>query len=291
MELEPIENSIIVGASSAEVSSEELPMIVQLRGDEPYAESFCRDADYVMKELGIKRSRLTQISGKDLRVGRIRVDRYTRPMYRDEDIEVYKSWTRSPATHKNSSQMIDNAVARLEQKSSEFAQGLKDVIADVESSVANDLKDYINTIVKLQEDRSYQAKIDRNVKWNEVFSLFSKNNEKIQTLSQTVADSLEENSESISSYGDVINFLHLEMKELRAENRQLHKDLEALVSAISGVNDSHSKLSETLLENHESILEELKEIKMKEPSSTFVAETRPVHKNRYMKKRLRKARL
>ena len=52
----------VEGASTD--SLEELPMVVILRGDEPYAESFCRDADYVMKKLQIKRSRLTQISGK-----------------------------------------------------------------------------------------------------------------------------------------------------------------------------------------------------------------------------------
>ena len=115
MEIEKLRNySKYQGASVEQV--EELPMVVILRGDEPYAESFCRDADYVMEKLQIKRSRLTQISGKDLRVGRIRIDRYVRPMYRDEDIEKYQSWTRSPATHKNSSQMIDLAVERLEQK-------------------------------------------------------------------------------------------------------------------------------------------------------------------------------
>ncbi len=48
----------------------DLPMIVWLRGDELYVDEFCLDADAAMKALGIKRSRLTQISGKELRVGR-----------------------------------------------------------------------------------------------------------------------------------------------------------------------------------------------------------------------------
>ena len=57
---------------------------------------------------------------------------HVRLMYRDEDVEKYQSWTRSPATHKNSPQMIDLAVERLEQKSEEFAPGLKDVLTDIE---------------------------------------------------------------------------------------------------------------------------------------------------------------
>ena len=150
MEIEKLVSTQNVQGASVE-QVEELPMVVILRGDEPYAESFCRDADYVMEKLQIKRSRLTQISGKDLRVGRIRVDRYVRPMYRDEDIEKYQSWTRSPATHKNSSQMIDLAVERLEQKSEEFALGLKDVLSDIESGVAAEIKDHIASMISFQK--------------------------------------------------------------------------------------------------------------------------------------------
>ena len=63
-----------------------------------------------MHALGIKRSRLTQISGRDLRVGRVRVDRYIRPVYRSNDIEKYLAWTRATASHQKSSDAIKTAV-------------------------------------------------------------------------------------------------------------------------------------------------------------------------------------
>lgn len=95
---------------------DELPMVVHLRGDEEYVSEFSVDADEAMAQLGIKRSRLTQISGKDLRVGRIRKDRYIRPVYRVSDLEQYLSWTRATATHKNSSETVKRSVDELEQR-------------------------------------------------------------------------------------------------------------------------------------------------------------------------------
>jgi hypothetical protein len=63
-----------------ESATNDFPMIVWLRGDEPWFSQFDMDAEAVMSALGIKRSRLTQISGKELRVGRVRMDRYIRPV-------------------------------------------------------------------------------------------------------------------------------------------------------------------------------------------------------------------
>ena len=209
MEQENIVTYTKVEGASTE-SLEELPMVVILRGDEPYAESFCRDADYVMKKLQIKRSRLTQISGKDLRVGRIRVDRYVRPMYRDEDVEKYQSWTRSPATHKNSSQMIDLAVERLEQKSEEFALGLKDVLTDIESGVAKEIKDHIKAMVSFQKDDNHRFKLESDAKWESVFKVLSKQVSLISELRNEIRLTLEETMNEFSSYSEILNYLHLE---------------------------------------------------------------------------------
>ena len=100
----------------------ELPMIVWLRGDEPWFAEFDLDADQVMQRLNIKRSRLTQISGKELRVGRIRIDRYVRPIYRSEDVEAYLTWTRATASHQRSSSAIKEAVDALQSQGSQIAQ-------------------------------------------------------------------------------------------------------------------------------------------------------------------------
>lgn len=94
----------------------QLPMIVNLRGDEDHAEDFSIDADQAMEILGIKRSRLTQISGRELRVGRVRRDRYIRPYYRESDLRDYQEWTRATATHQSSSKAIEQAIDSLDDR-------------------------------------------------------------------------------------------------------------------------------------------------------------------------------
>ena len=98
----------------------DLPMVVYLQGDEEFIIDFEVDADRAMDFLGIKRSRLTQISGRELRVGRIRKDRYIRPMYRVKDLEDYKSWTRATATSQSSSKVMEKAVSSLSGQWTEF---------------------------------------------------------------------------------------------------------------------------------------------------------------------------
>lgn len=93
-----------------------LPMIVNLRGDEDFAPDFYIDAEGAMELLGIKRSRLTQISGRELRVGRIRRDRYLRPVYRELDLRDYQEWTRATATHQTSSKAIEQAIDSLDDR-------------------------------------------------------------------------------------------------------------------------------------------------------------------------------
>jgi len=92
---------------------DEFPMIVWLRGDEPWYSEFDMDAEATMNALGIKRSRLTQISGKDLRVGRVRVDRYIRPIFRSRDVEEYLNQTRATASHQKSSDALNSAAELL----------------------------------------------------------------------------------------------------------------------------------------------------------------------------------
>lgn len=108
-----------------EGSGEELPMTVWLRGDEPLCEEFTLDADAVMDQLGIKRSRLTQISGKQLRVGRMRLGRYLRPVYRQADVDEYLKWTRATATHLKSSSVLKDAALRLEERSEALTNRLE----------------------------------------------------------------------------------------------------------------------------------------------------------------------
>ncbi len=120
-------------------SDKALPMVVHLRGDEECVEDFLFDAQAAMEFLGIKRSRLTQISGKELRVGRIRQDRYVRPVYRKIDLDDYQSWTRKTASHQSSSQAIETAVEKLEGQCQRLEEhtivGLKESFLQLEKRV------------------------------------------------------------------------------------------------------------------------------------------------------------
>ena len=102
-----------------------LPQVVPLKGDEVYFASFNVDADQAMELLGIKRSRLNQISGRELRVGRARVGAYQRALYRSEDIEAYLQWTRATASHKKSSELLSETG---EQVSLKVAQELDAIL-------------------------------------------------------------------------------------------------------------------------------------------------------------------
>ena len=93
-----------------------MPMCVWLRGDED-SNDFTMTAEEVMVELNIKRSRLTQISGKELRVGRKRVERYVKPFYRHIDVLTYKEWTRASATRQRSAEIIEKAADDIEKRS------------------------------------------------------------------------------------------------------------------------------------------------------------------------------
>ena len=113
-----------------------LPMVVWLHHGDSLRDTFTMDADAVMDELGIKRSRLTQISGKDLRVGRLRIDKYTKPFYRPEDVAEYKTWTRATASHQKSALAIDSALARLDQQVEDLGQTVVSPLAQLREEIS-----------------------------------------------------------------------------------------------------------------------------------------------------------
>lgn len=92
---------------------EDLPLSLEISKEHPQFHLFSFDAEKVMDILGIKRSRLNQISGESLRVARVKVDRYTRPFFRPEDVEKYLEWTRATASHQKSSDLLSSAIELL----------------------------------------------------------------------------------------------------------------------------------------------------------------------------------
>jgi hypothetical protein len=109
---------------------DELPMVVWLTGNEPYFTEFSLDAEAVMERLALKRSRLTQISGKELRVGRAKMGRYIRPVYRECDVEAYLAWVKPTASHKKSSSVIEEAVQHLETQTEVSIRSLHTLLGD-----------------------------------------------------------------------------------------------------------------------------------------------------------------
>lgn len=107
---------------TASQKDQTLPMILTLRGDEAVVDEFTFDTDQAMAYLGIKRSRLNQISGRELRVARIRRDRYIRPVFRECDLKDYLDWTRATATHLSSSKAIEQAVENLDDRFNDVLQ-------------------------------------------------------------------------------------------------------------------------------------------------------------------------
>jgi hypothetical protein len=138
-------------AESDEASAgehDDFPMIVWLRGDEPWFTRFDMDAEAVMQALGIKRSRLTQISGRELRVGRVRVDRYIRPVYRSSDIEKYLAWTRATASHQKSSDVIKTAVEQLHEQTEAVRTGLESISRNFTDHVKQEMSAFISQTIE-----------------------------------------------------------------------------------------------------------------------------------------------
>lgn len=117
-----------------------MPMVVTLRGDE---DDFTLSAEDVMAVLDIKRSRLTQISGRELRVGRRRVDRYLKPFYRPADVYSYQESTRAALTRQRSAAAVSSVADDIETRHKTLLQEtttqLSTVVADTSHTLQKKL--------------------------------------------------------------------------------------------------------------------------------------------------------
>lgn len=109
------ETSSVMGASS-----EAHKNYLYLDPSSPEAQEFDCDAAEAMTYLGIKRSRLTQISGQSLVCARIKVDRYTRPMYRWSDVKAYHEQSKARVSYSKSTAVLETATQSLETKIAEL---------------------------------------------------------------------------------------------------------------------------------------------------------------------------
>ena len=133
------------------------PLTVWLTGEEDYFNDFSLSAEDVMKKIGIKRSRLRQISGTELRVGRTKIDRYIKPLYRPSDVDDYLTWTRPTASHKKSSDILNNAasdlasqaqgmIANVEKNSLKLSENITNVLENLQSFIGEQCNDLLSEI-------------------------------------------------------------------------------------------------------------------------------------------------
>lgn len=202
--------------SDANTYGDELPMVVWLRGDEPYCGEFCLDADHAMDQLGIKRSRLTQISGKELRVGRLRQGRYIRPVFRQIDINEYLSWTRPTASHRKSAEVIDVATVELEDS----IRILRHTAKNFESSLQRASRSILDDQKRRVDIEFFELK-------NLTFDLINKLSEQLQRRSNETND---HQKESLEQYKQI------------AASLQIHQDL------LERVDKGQSTLETTLVD-------------------------------------------
>ena len=199
--------------------SNDLPMVVWLQGNEIYASDFSLDADQAMIRLGIKRSRLNQISGRELRVGKARVDRYIKPFYREVDVEDYFSWTRATATHKKSSQEIEHASKKLEGHAEEIVGRLSNYTEEVSERIQQQQIGNFKEYQKITHD-FFHYKINLlEKKVGSHLDFIEKNFRKQQQQQNQFFATLESLQESLS----LIPILHKQMSELMLQNAYQNK--------------------------------------------------------------------
>ena len=222
-------------------------MVVWLRGDEPLCTEFNLEANAVMQQLGIKRSRLTQISGRELRVARIRRGRYVSPVYRQCDVDEYADWTRATATHLKASGVLTDAAAQLESSSERLAMRVEqatdavagvvhDVVARTSGRIVARIEQELSALRREQESerqRSDSLLRETNLTLRNVREACATQQRLIDSLLATVTLLTAELRESAASLRILHEQTQIGQTLTRAQIEESHAQLRAAVSATS----------------------------------------------------------
>jgi hypothetical protein len=226
-------------------TSTDLPFVVFLRGDEDFFEEFSWDADKVMAALNIRRSRLNQISGKELRVGKKKVDRYIRPVYRPCDVYGYLEWTRPTASHQRSSKIMDAARQKLEDHSEKLKTTLESYDQRLHKSIVASL---VPELIKLyrfikHESNFIQDGFEKKIS-TQSFSIFR--------FSQKLEESLEQILNKVSCVNSDYSNLQLRLNELEQNLSNLDFS-EKLLTSVSDMEKSFKFLQNAVADLSEKI--------------------------------------
>lgn len=158
---------------------------------DPRAAQFDVGADEAMEALGIKRSRLTQISGRTLPCARIKIGRYVRPMYRHQDIENYRSRLRIPQSRAHAAQIIERTTSHLEKCATELtaslgresgvlSQSMQQNFAQFNQHQENQHQNWMAALKQIQEDHQ--------LRWQEFSEQWQQTTHKIEQCTRSMKE-------------------------------------------------------------------------------------------------------
>lgn len=215
--------------------SGDLPMLVNLSEEDAWAErygdEFVLDADQVMAQLKIKRSRLTQISGRELRVGRRREGRYIKPYYRKQDVQDYIGWSRAPATQVRGAQAFDHVWQKLHGELGRWKAELGDELVErVEQTHPVDTTE-AGIERSLNQLRLSFAQLNTHLWQDEARSQLREQN--VRRLLGDVLQQLQEMHDAFHKQASVDSSLLSSQEHLRASMHSLHARFETWESRVA----------------------------------------------------------
>ena len=154
--------------------------IIYLSNDDPRIQEYTHNATEAMNILGIKKSRLHQITGTKLPCARIKIGRYLKPMYRHSDITDYLESLRTPISSAKSHKLINQSL-----------QSLRSYALQINSFLDHD-SDTVNIPAQSSENESHPHTIfnkisELSIKINDLNHKIARLNHPSKNLSNTLS--------------------------------------------------------------------------------------------------------
>lgn len=213
----------------------ELPMVVFLDNDSNT--DFDISADEAMVELGIKRSRLSQISGRELRVGKRRVDRYLRPYYRRIDILAYKDRTRPSTTKQQASEALIRAAQLIEVRVNALLQSTKEQLQQALTDNIQQLRSELMYLLYQQDGLRQQQLL--SAQYEKIIGAIESICRLIQESSARHA--LSELQQLMVQQFSIVNQLLGAQTEILTSLQQQQRTLEKQMSSVTGIVENNIK--------------------------------------------------
>ena len=232
-----------------------LPMIVWLRGDE---EEFTLTAEDVMATLDIKRSRLTQISGRELRVGRRRVDRYLKPFYRPADVHSYQEQTRAALTRQRSAAAVSSVAADIEARHKNQLQTTTTQMITTINNTNHKLQKILNTLTLETQTKTYLTITEQNfLQTQKLLPCFTNLARQLHTL---LTEFKQHTTISQNNTQQLLDALHTQHKQYQQTLAQLLDKIETQHEEFSHSDKTHTAQLLALQQNNTELKQQLQTI-------------------------------